>query len=721
MMLRNANNEYINIEDVDVERQAKLFQNIGDTAGDFSYSFSIDNNSEVRNILGIPSPVDGFNKSIYTANDIDLCNDEGGVIYKGFLRITDIQDDAIEASFFSGNNNWFNLMSGDIADLDLDTYEEDINTTTIPASWNRTSGIIYPFVDLGSISKRSTNNWKLDDFQPFMYVKDAVKECFKYSGLKLSGEILNDWRYNHLITTNGSVNTDELAERKALVSKSTTQTIAALTTETITFNVFTGIYFPGLLWDTGNHRYVADSKMILDLSFTSLVNVAIPGVGINILALQIYINGSLYKVMKNVYQAVADQVVTFNDTLSLDSGDILTIVGSNLLASSDIKTAKLTLEPSKLYRVFARNILPNINQVEFVNNVFKLFNTVIDYDQFTKTVSVDLFKNVIRNDEIDLSEYIDPSTVRENYTEILESYGRINVLKYGDPSSEDIDKYNIDKVLPYGAGEIESNNDFIDPRVDILESIFCASDMSFKNPFSINLPRFDFNEEDEDSEVTATITDDGGSSRFTVPTTFKPVVGDIINIKSSTNDVYSGQYFISALDSAITFNVFGLPFASAETVTIARVTINKINNSDQILLLVEPQVPYSEFAPDFSSIDLEDANPFEDPAIAWFYRPMDGNTIDQLDRSLSFDPIPIENPYQRTMINDYWGDLGPILQDPIKIYVDAYLPKSVFESINFKQPIRIKTDKFNSRFFPNRITGYKDSSQPCTLELIKLP
>jgi hypothetical protein len=718
MMLKTANNEYIQVDDVEVERQAKLFQHIGDTAGDFSYEFEIDANSDNLNKLGIISPVDGFQKTIYTVSDISLLDDEGAVLYSGFIRVQSIQE-TISVSFFSGNNNWFSSMSGDIADLDLSALELEINTTTIPASWVNTSGIIFPFVDLGAISRRATNNWKLEDFQPFIYIHTAVSECFKQSGLKLAGEILTDWRYNHMTTANGTENTKEIDDRKVSIASSVSQGAGNPLAVVLEFDQVTGVYYPGLLWDTVNDRFVADSKMVIDLGFSGVASVGSGG----LLVVDIYINGSFYKVI--TFTSVgASQTITGNvKGVPLQSGDILTIRirKSPLLSTVTVDTAKLTITPTKLYKVFARNLLPNISQVDFVNEVFTLFNTVVDYDPFTKTVTVDFFKSVIKNDELDLSEYIDPSTISVNYTELMESYGKQNILKYNDPSSESIEKYNEDKPIPYGAGSIQSNNDFAEDSVDIVESVFCASDMSSLNPLSVNLPRMDFRQDDEDSEVEATITNDGGSSLFTVPTTFKPLVTDLINIKNSTNDVYIGQYMIASVDSATTFNVFGLPYISNETVTITRSTINKTDNNDQILLLVEPDVPWSEFSPDIVSVDIEDDNSAEDPAIAWFYRPMDGNTVDNLYKSLSFDPIPIENAFQRTMIEDYWGDLGPIIQDPVKIYVDAYLPKSVFESITFKQPIRLKTDRFNARFIPNRITGYKNSSSPCTLELIKLP
>jgi len=722
MMLRNSDNEYIEVEDVEVERQAKLFQAIGHTIGDFSYSFDVDNNSENLAKLGIPSPVDGFMKTIYTANDIDLCDNDGGVLYKGFVRVTGIDDQVISCSFFSGNNNWFNLMTGELKDIDLALYEVEPNVAAIINSWDDTEGVVFPIINTGAMADRSTNNWFVNDFHPFIYVKDVVKKCFDTSGLKLSGEILSDYRYNHLLTSNNSGTPEERIQlRRVFVGKSSPQTIDDDTPEKLTFPDVATPNYIGTLWNTGTDRFTADKKMLVNVTMTVTATHLI---GEAVMTF-VYINGAIYPffylIIGGPGTAAGTETKSINKQVPLNSGDYIEIF-SRMRDPDDpgtVDSATLKIDIDRIYNIFPEQILPNVKMVDFVTDIFRIFNTVIDYDSFTKTVTVDFFKNAIRKDEVDLSEFIDPSTIKVNYTELLEAYGKSNILKYSEAGNEQLELFNETSILPYASGEITSDNDFVEDQVDIVESNFVATIENSLNPMGVSLPYLEWRQlERIGTEFTGTITNSSGA-KVTV-SDYNPADGDLIEITESTVESYIGQWTVGTVASGTEFYFVSMPYDANATVTMQVLTVESRQNEDQVLLLGEPSVPKDDFS-DYPGFDINTTFVTEDALFAWFYRPMDGRPIDRLTSSLSFGDIPIENVFQRTMIEDYWADLGPIIKDPGKPYIDAYLPKPVFDSITFKQPLRIKCDKFNARFFPNRITGYKDSSQPCTLELIKLP
>lgn len=710
MMLRTADNEYIQVPDVEVERQAKLFQSIGDTSGDFSYEFEIDNNSDNLDKLGIISPVDGFQKTIYTVNDISLLDDEGSVLYTGYVRIQSIQD-TITLSFFSGNNNWFSAMSDNISDLDLSDFEIEVNITNITNSWVNTEGVIFPYVNSGAFSTRSYITFTLNDFIPFVYVKDIIKKCFAYSGLKLSGEIVTDWRYEHLITTSNRITTrQEIQDRTVSVSKVADQTITTIGSpyEVVEFELQDSVGTHSN-WDSVNFRYTADVPMIIETTI-SYENTYSGTFGTGQLLIKNgteIIDGTSSPNDEYTFSSPRIQggIIT---PIFLDAGDYVDfrIDRRNVADTITVNAASFEIRPVRLLKLFPLNILPQSTQLDFCLDVFKLFNTVIDYDPFTKTVTVDFFKNAIRNDELDISEYIDPSTIRVDYNELIGDYGKLNVLKYTEADNDTIKDYNKTSTYPYGSGIINSENEFVDKEKDILESTFVATPEDNRNPYGISMAKLDFTEIERGQEYTASITNVSGEARFTVSEVFSPVVGEVIEVYDSSDETYLGQWVIDNSVSVTAFEVGGILFSTAVTVRLRRIEIVPKQNSDQVLLLVAPE----SFA--------------GTAAYAWFYKPQITNTgytnLNDYTKSLSFGENITTLPYQRTMIEDYWADLGPILQDPIKIYVDAYLPKSVFESITFKQPIRLKTDRFNARFIPNRITGYKNSSSPCTLELIKL-
>lgn len=726
MMLKTSDNEYIEVPDVEMERQAKLFDSVADTAGDFSYTFEFDNNSENRRKLNIVSPVDGFDKSIYRINDVKLCDNTGSVVYTGYLQLQTLGD-TFEASFFSGNNNWFAMMSGDIVDLDMSEFELEITQTNIEDSWDNTEGIIFPWINTGAMNNRSSTFIKIDDFQPFIYVKNVVEKCFTQSGLKLAGGILSDWRYDHLITsTNTESLSNKINERIVKVSKEVDQALTG-SFAAIQFEIEDSVGDLGL-WDNTTYRYTADVRM--QVSATVQFNFSLAGAGaINFRMVK---NGVAVD-STDWYVASAGSVTDFPSAVinlpKISSNKIILEVGDYIefqakeTGSGTITSGSLTITPIRLLRAYPTWILPDISQVDFVTNVFKLFNTVIDFDPFTKTVTVDLFKNVVRHDEIDLSLYVDPNTVKIDYQEIISDYAKINSINYDDSDTSLIKKYNSGRSYKYGSGQIDSGNEFVQNYQEIFKSIFVATAESINNPFGFSMPEIEFNELEFGQEYTANVTLSAGDAKFTVTEDFFPVALEIIEVFSSSDSTYIGQWMIGNAISDTEFVLADLDYLSNASVIIRRASIVSKNTGEQVLLLAVPNIALGSLTPN----NLDDQTLFEASVItdniayAYFYKPQINATIDAYELSLSFGDNDIPLAYQRTMIDDYWQDFAGILQDPVKVFVDANLPKPVFDSITFKNPLRVKTDKFNTRFFPNRLTGYKDSIQPMTAELIKLP
>jgi hypothetical protein len=100
------------------------------------------------------------------------------------------------------------------------------------------------------------------------------------------------------------------------------------------------------------------------------------------------------------------------------------------------------------------------------------------------------------------------------------------------------------------------------------------------------------------------------------------------------------------------------------------------------------------------------------------------NTGRQINRdflnSMSFSGEDNELHYQQTLIQQYFRLFAKILNDPVKLYQTAHLPYSVYQSLDFLRPVKIQTFETTNVYYLNRITGYKESFLPCTLELIKI-
>jgi len=733
-----VNDSYIDFnEDVEMERQVKLFEQIADAVGDFSYSFTIDGGKVNRTALEMFS-INQNDKLIYTKIPASLESDDAKQLYFGFIKVERDRETEIDCSFFSGNNNWFNDLDFNIRDFDFSEYDKDWSKTDIVATEAATSGTLFPVIDTGALADRSYVNWHIDDMHPFIYVKSVIQTLLNKSGITLQGDILQDWRYTRLITSNAAAAApqEEIKDRSVFVNKSTTQSIpagfpGAGTYYVVTFPNVTLNYYPGTLWDSGAHEFTADVDMLIDIKLTMnaepLVN--------NVLQIYIKVNGNnIYD--KNGYLIFPSfafgpgpytQSGAFRG-VRLSAGDVLNInaLFVSTTGTADIYSATLTITPTRLYKSFSNYLLPDVKAKDFVASVFSLFNTVINYNAVDKVLNVNLFKNLIRNEEEDISEYIDRSTIEDDYVELISDYGKVNVFQYADGDEEALKRYNDGSLYPFGSGIIESGNELTEPIVDVLDSIFVASMENNDNPFKTYLPRYGWRSiSDGDLSEEAIVADNSGPSstlNFIMPGLH---IGDLVRIFNSTIEDYNGEWIVSAVTtvSGLTteFRVAGLLYNGDATVDVQQLVIDFNDNDEQALLLALPDYPLSSFTNGTLMFyaDSSSVSGASTPATAYFYKPIQGLNVDDYEESLSFGAPDIENGHQITMIDSYWKDFEIILRDPMKFRSLAQLPVTVFDNI-YTGPKRITTSRGTSKYFFNRITGYKSSEKACEIQLIKL-
>lgn len=724
-MLLKVNNEYIATVDIDIDRQVRLFEEFNNVSGDLSYEFTLPATSETLEKLNLQSLNDS-NKTVYSKLPATLEKD-GQVIYRGFLRVEKkVRRQEVDCTFYSGNSNWLALLPERLRDVDLSDYDQNFSYGNIAASWTSSeTGIFYPVLNAGSITDRKAPSLHLDEMVPFIYVKDVILKMFLHAGLKVTGSLLNEYRYQKLITANNdlSVPQDEQTDRKTFVSKNVAQTIVADTADyLVTFNQTTGTYYPGDLWNTSTNRFTADVKMIVDVTVTANVTVDIG----NTILVWIFKNGALYgntaiQVFGNGALTVATRTLTLRD-ITLDSSDYIEIYAGMSNSSVDdgsVNTAKVTITPTRLYKVFTRSLVPDWSGKDFLYNIIAPFNPIVTYDEFTKTVHIDLFKNINHEQEIDLSSYVNESTIEEDYTEFISEYGESNILKYDESDEDELERYNRNNSLPYGAAEIFSNNENVTKKADIVALDFVPVIENNYNPFGSFLPKLSYTELEDDFEDTATITNDAGIALFTVGANHGFVNTDIVRVSDSTVDSYNGEWQVSNT-AATTIKLRGCDYEANGTATITKLNVVRVGNSEQVVLLAIKNIALTDFA-NIETIYVDNLGTSSPAGTAYFYKPLQGLNIDSYKESLSFGAINIPNAHQFGYAVQYWTETERMLQDPVKVFVEGNLPLSVFESLDFKRPVRLAFRDFNARFYLNKISGYKDRAIACLLELIKLP
>lgn len=717
MMLR-VNNEYIDFnQSIQQDRKAKLFEEIDKIEGDVSFEFELFLSSKNIRILNFPLP-DSSSKTVYRSIRADLFNDEGQLVSSGLIKIERKISLTLFCSFFGGNSNWFSALSGNMTDLRISQYDEDQTQANIISSWNDSSGIVWPVIDTGTVSTRSFRNLKVEDFTACFYVKTLMFQIFQQSGLKLSGELMDDWRYNNLIVATNGRSQEQVINRSSFALKSTPQVLSSSPAIVTWDNDSTYPYFDGSQNNfTLSTGYTADVRMSIqvDLNMTFTMNQILPPAPAAV-AVAIYING----VQRDIFP-VFDVNPTFGRSLRylLNAGDVLTVRSyyGPSSSSASVTGATIKVTPLYVYKAFASAAVPKWTKQQFVAQVLALFNVVPAYDLYTKTVTLNLFDKIKSKEPIDVSEFIEDPEV--DYSEFISDYGRSNNFKYQETDIDNLQEYNISTFLKYGTGVIEVANDFIEETADVLESDFAAPISYINGVFDMSLERIPFTDLEEDVNTAVTsVSDSGGSARLNI-TDDLFLVNDLVRVSDSTDTSYNGEYVVSSV-AAGNILLRGLDYSANATATVTRL-LHKFTTDDSVYLFLNiPNYAVSKISGN-SSVYLEDTT-YTTIAIAYFNLLDTGRQINtDYKQGLSFGSIVNPLFYQRTMLQDYWSTFGRILNDPVKLKSNAYLPWKIHNEIDFLRPIMIKTLETTNLYYCNLERGYENSYTPCEIHLIKLP
>lgn len=731
-MMIKANGEFLEFNDpIDIERQVKPFENISETDGDFSYDFELQDTNENRRKLGFPL-ADNALKLVYQKINCELINDDGQKVYDGFLRIERVSGMTMNCSFFSGNSNWFGLLSGPMSDIDFSDLDVDQTVSNILVYRAATSGIVFPIVDNGLLIRRGYRQIKVEDFVAGVYVKTVFKRIFQHHSIKIQGELLDDPLYNSMITQSNNKSQDEIDANSSYVQKSaTTARPGENVRYKLTFqNDSVYPYYDGSnnAFDLANSRYVATAKtrihleasfvpQIVDASYNEriyiYINGAFPGfVDIGLPA------GGLY----NSATPGDQDNFTLDRTIDLEAGDVLELYGewqqSTGSTQNDVLRGWMKVTPTYIYKVFGNAAVPRKwTQQQYVSNILRLFNVITHFDNITQTLTFNFFDKIKSKEPIDISEFI--SDLEVDYTDFISNYGKRNLFGYNEVDFDDLRDYNVQNFFKYAQGSIDVDNDFLSDSETIVESDF-SNPIGYINPaFDMSMERLNLTDAEAQESVEVTSVSQVVTwARFAIPTNIF-LDKDLVRISDSTNPTYNGDWMIDNIGVGY-IEVYGLPFDTDATATITRLLPTYADTDDVYLMVNIPFYLVTNFS-GFNNVRFEDFDQTEF-GLAFFNLLQTGRVINtDYKQSLSFGTISNPLQYQMTLLDSYWSLPGRVLNDPVKLFAPAHLPNKTFLDIDFLRPITVKAIETSNMYYANRITGYENSSIEATIELIKLP
>jgi hypothetical protein len=724
--------EYLEFDEpVDVVRKVKLFEAIGEIQGDFSYQAGMPDTTHNRRLLKLYS-ITQSDKIIYSKVPASVEGEDGVPMHVGYIFVESIKANVIYFSFFSGNSNWYELLGTPIRDLDWTAYDELITQANIISSFGNTEGLIYPLVNNGVLGKRGYINLVDDDFRPFIYVKTVIADMLAQNGFKLTGSILKDDVYNHLITSHSedTISDEDAEEYRSVVFKNVGDVYSDGDVEQLTFDDTTQA---GPYWSS--NAYTAPVRMNVNAKLTfkhqlfggeATFNVNLRRNGFTVANFRAYYNNAQWG--GNPY-GIKDATLEY--VVTLEAGDVLdyeiTLVATLGSATIYNNTTTLVIKAVKVFKVYTFSILPEKTCAEFLVSILSLFNALVTFDGFSKTINIDLFKDLHSVEPLDISQYIDESTIEENYTYL--SLGNKNTFTFAgsnnavttvldvddeESETEDVEEYNKANVLGYGDGEIDANTPVF-PDIEVLSVPFAPVPEDTDNPFNVSLAKTGFVEAEligEEIDITS-VTNSSGIPRFNINNVEGVVQEDfLVRISKSTVPSYNGDW-VAASDTTTYFTVQGLDFVAN---AVAKVQVIRINtaDSDQVIMYAVPGVTIDKFTR--SPSWFLNGTALTLGATAYFNMPHQGLYIDRYKFAVSFGDINAPDHRQVNLLNRYWRDFANVARDPIVILVNAYLPLAVYKKIDFQRFVYLKTPKFTGLFYCNKITSYNYS----ILELIKV-
>lgn len=609
------------------DKSVKTLNNI-DSGSTFSYQSEMVMSDQNKRLLKIEN-WDG-EKIIY--NNINVTVHLATFKLQAKLRVEGTEDGQILFSLFTDAYDFINSLTGTLKDVNY----KDYPIGNLASRRTNTSGYVDFLTTVGS------NPFDDPSLITSLYVKDIMTDIFAGIGVKLKGDIISDWRFNHLFVTNDSVyiEYDEryISEHTFFVGKQVDQTIPALGV-VLTFPNETGIFYdPQNWWSTSQFTPEIGRNLGWE------INIITDTIGTHL----VEVLDDLSNVIDSTTFAPATRSISWTSVGTFLSTRVYTIKvtpASGSIQVSSSSTAKFyvvneayfneVLTRFTLDEFLPRFIVPEMDTKDFVTQIFSMFNPIMDFNPNSKELTVDFFDKILQKDEEDWSGFL--ASYQIDTSQIVEDYGKRSFLNYDEGDEVFLQQYNKRQPVPYGSGVLNVNNDFIAESEDILDVEFPPTMQELNNAAQAYLPTMIYYDENNNE------------TKFT------------------------HRLLLGVVDYAV-----------------------------------------SNFS-NLTSIGGVSSTPY-----GWFSKPNVGKPVDGLKHTIAFDNPSLPGFTQLTLKDDYFKVLGNVLNDPVLVIAQMYIPAKDYMNFDPSKPKRLKTSEFNSLFMCRSISGWVDGHTLCEVELMKL-
>lgn len=686
--------------------------------GDVSTNFQVANNSVNRKVLNYNGP-QMVDQVAFTKQPFNRIRN-GNIIDRGYIVIQSEDADSLDCFYVSGNSNWIQLLQGLISELDYSgtTNGTDYNkltlASTVTSLTSATEGIIFPLVDWCYGLKKGNNYFFMDnlvdvtndenkaylyDFFPCFYVHSLMREIAQQNGFKFDGDLFDDQLFKSLVITpeSGTMKREPFKTIILAGANQTSGTSAAL----YQYTSFTEVQDPLNLFS--NSRFTTNQKAGITFTIygystdpnTGDVSLYKNGVSVNTFTLGVDVSPDPYYDIASP----GDYFELYFENLSSPPGSTTTFRTNLKIEISEVIKTNDYVNPS--------NFLPKMLCLDFVKGIINLFGAVVSYNEYSKTISINIIENFSLGDAEDWSDYY--ISHRSEYTV---EQAQNNYIKYSTNNTDaSIEKYNALHKLDFGDGNITTGNTLKSESV-LAELPFSPSsfNLAANGMFTTNIPLINLVDDGEAVSFSSVASVSATVARFTFSAGPVFFVNEVIRL-SNSEGVDLGYFTINAVTST-TIDVY---FTFVGTFT-GKIRHQKINYQDvgARLLSVKPSTSISDFS-DSSSIRLYDESlsattPSTIP-VGVFTKLSTIDQIDQWKGNLAIDN-PDSGGFSDPSIKElYFNKISKFLQNP-DIRFRMILPESVYKSFDFNRFIYVKSENLTGYLFVYSIVNYVDSNTP---------
>lgn len=354
----------------------------------------------------------------------------------------------------------------------------------------------------------------------------------------------------------------------------------------------------------------------------------------------------------------------------------------------------------------------SIKAIDFIKWLCLSFGCIPTFDEFSQTLSLDLFDKIDKATAEDWSQYFVSNT--SQYYKFFQH----NLIHVAETDTEEIADYNtINADLKYGEADLES--DKTDESVtEVYESPFPAvKDAKGTSLLKWACPYVEFYKLTDETAYTYTsVTNSGGQAQFNGAgfPFIAPGIGVVVRIADDAG-IYSGFHNGSSLSAAgATTYTSNCNFISTSTGKIYVQSVEKKTGTRVLVCVpniatagISSQVTWNFFA--IGNVSTVSS--------AFWSKPYYGyNALDLNKQGLSYGEINLPTYDDFTLTETHLSRINTALGNPPE---QCYflLPEAVQKSYNFNKFVYLKTAKLTGYFFVELMENYVDSTTPvrCTL------